>query len=84
MNNVFDYVKDLSFEKKYLFSDETSKLYDKFLVNRSFSYFTDTLLYANSMNMCSLIDSKMHHDFYFHGIPRRKRFSKWNKFEVNP
>lgn len=55
------------------------KEYVPFLVNRSLSYFTDTLLYANEMNRCNTLDNLMQYEYLFNSIRKGKRFSKWAK-----
>lgn len=59
--------------------DETEKQYNSFLVNRGLSYFQDTVLLANEMNIRHQTDSKLQYDFLFHIVRQRKRFSKWVK-----
>lgn len=65
--------KDPKVEKEYL----------PFVVNKCFSYFPDTIFYANRMNQFSGLDKKLQYDFYIHSISKRKRFSKWIKSEEN-
>ena len=57
------------------------KGYAPYLTNKSLSYFTDTLLYANEMNMHPEIDKRLQYDFYIHIVRPRKRFSPWLKKE---
>lgn len=82
MASPFDFVKDLSFEKKNIWSDNKEE-YVPFLINRSFSYFIDTILLAEEMDRASGIDKKAQHDFYFYAIRPKKRFSKWAKTNVS-
>lgn len=54
--------------------------YEVFLVNRFFSYFVDTVLYANEMNGYSDgMDKQLHFDFYYSVVKRKKRWAKWYK-----
>ena len=55
------------------------RAYLPFMVNRGLSYFNDTVLFANEMNMHHGLPPKMQYDFYRHAIRPRKRFSKWSK-----
>lgn len=57
------------------------RLYPPYIVNRCMSYFNDTILYANEMNMFSHIDKKLQYDYYVNSVRKRKRFSKWLKVE---
>jgi hypothetical protein len=59
--------------------DRVDKQYVPFIVNRGLSYFNDTVLFANEMNMQSGLPSKMQYDFLKNAIRPRKRFSKWMK-----
>lgn len=59
--------------------DITEKEYLSFMVNRSLSYFPDTVLFANEVNVYHNIDNRMQYDFLREAIRKRKRFSKWNK-----
>lgn len=59
--------------------DNPSKQYVPFIINRSLSYFNDTVLFANEMNRHHSLPPKMQYDFYRHAMRPRKRFSKWAK-----
>jgi hypothetical protein len=59
--------------------DNPAKQYVPFIINRGLSYFNDTVLFANEMNMHHGLPPKMQYDFYRHAIRPRKRFSKWSK-----
>lgn len=80
--NPFDYVNSISFNKKNMMrgteNDEIAqKEYKSFLVNRALSQYTDTILYANVMNMNAGIDNVMQYEYLLHSIRPLKRFSKW-------
>lgn len=78
----FDFIGSINDKSSYLITDEGSeKQYLPFIVNRGFSYFKDSVLFANEMNMYPATDKKMQYDFYYHGLSKRKRFSKWFKYE---
>ena len=53
-----------------------------FTINRSLSYFNDTVLIANEMNKHAAIDKKLQYHFLINIVRKRKRFSKWNKPEL--
>jgi hypothetical protein len=65
--------KDSRLEKDYI----------PFVINKCFSYFPDTIFYANRMNQVPFLDKNMQYDFYLNSISKRKRFSKWIKPEEN-
>jgi hypothetical protein len=58
---------------------DNEKDYNAFMVNRSLSYFPDTVLYANEMNKYHHADARMQYSFLINIIRKRNRFSKWNK-----
>ena len=62
--------------------DEAEKGYSQFMVARGLSYFQDTVLLANEMNITPGIDNRMHYDFLRTSVRPRKRFSKWMKKTV--
>tara|TARA_Y100000004_G_C8940848_1_gene424120 strand:- start:442 stop:813 length:372 start_codon:yes stop_codon:yes gene_type:complete len=79
-----DFLKSINDTKEnVLVDDKAEKLYPPFIVNRCLSFFTDTILYANQMNMQSHLDKRMQYEYYLHSVRKRKRFSKWLKAE-NP
>ena len=73
----FDYLNSINNTKKHILEDE--KDYNAFMSNRGLSYFPDTVLYANEMNMNAHIDNELQYSFLINIIRKRKRFSKWNK-----
>lgn len=82
MSNPFEYVNSVSFDKNYLIVDDYSeRQYNPYITNKQFSFFYDSILFSNEMNLNSHLDNKLQYDFYFFGLPKRKRFEKWEKFE---
>ena len=78
--NPFEYLKAINTTKQNIMEDDIAeKGYNAFIVNRSLSYFPDTVLYANEMNVNHHIDSRLQFDFFINIIKKRKRFSKWTK-----
>lgn len=61
--------------------DIDEKDYVPFMINRSLSYFPDTVQFANIMNQHHHIDNKLQYHFLINIIRKRKRFSKWIKPE---
>jgi hypothetical protein len=83
MSNPFDYVNAILQNKKEIIVDElTEKEYVPFIVNRSLSYHSDCIMYANEMNRRHFLDKKLQNDFLMNTIRSRKRpFAKWVKSE---
>ena len=79
----FDFINDINFGKKSLLKDDDKgileKEYNSFIINRGLSYFSDTVLYANEMNLRHELDKRMQNDYLLHSIRPKKRFSKWSK-----
>ena len=50
--------------------------YRPFIINRTLSYFQDTVLYANEVNQREHLDSRLQYDFLLNSIRRKKRFSR--------
>lgn len=77
----FDFLNSINDNKKNLFIEDPlcEKDYSPFMVNRGLSYFPDTIMHANEMNMCHDIPKKWQYDFYLSAVPKKKRFSKWAK-----
>jgi hypothetical protein len=82
-NNPFDWLNSINHKKEdIMVDDEAEKGYSQFMVARGLSYFQDTVLLANEMNIAPGIDNRMHYDFLRTAVRPRKRFSKWMKKTV--
>ena len=78
--NPFDFINAINTSKKDVMVDDIAeKEYNAYIVNRSLSYFQDTVLIANEMNIHHQIDNRLQFDFYINIVNKRKRFSKWLK-----
>jgi hypothetical protein len=76
----FDYLNAINNTKKDIMVDDiTEKAYNPFMINRSLSYFPDTVLFANEMNRVPHLDKKPQFLFFINTVRKRKRFSKWAK-----
>ena len=76
---LFDYVKDLSEKKDYLYDPMQDKNYVPYVINRAFAQNIDTILIANELNKHPMLTKRMHYDFLFYNIEPRKRYGKWVK-----
>jgi hypothetical protein len=79
MKNVFDFINDIGYDKRYRFDESTKSKYESFLVNRAFSQHADSIFFANEMNKLACLDKRLQHDFYFHALDAKKRYGKWAK-----
>ena len=77
----FDFINAINLTKKDLLTEDrvAIKDYTPYLVNRGLSYFPDTILYANEMNVNTGIPNDWQFYFFLNSIPKKKRFSKWFK-----
>ena len=79
----FDFLNEINYGKKNIIIDDiTEKQYNSFMVNRGLSYFKDTVVIANEMNMNHHLDNRLQFDFLINIIRRKRRFSKWNKPQI--
>ena len=82
--NPFEFCNDINYGKANIMVDDIAeKAYNAFMVNRQLSYFHDTVLMANEMNLNSHLDNRLQFDFLINIVRRRKRFSKWTKVQQN-
>ena len=81
--NPFEYLNAINYTKQNIMVDDLAeKGYNSFMVNRSLSYFNDTALIANEMNINHHLDNRLQFDFFINIVRKKKRFSKWNKPET--
>ena len=84
----FDFIKSVSHSKKDLirgddYPEQIEKQYNAYILNRGFSYFEDTILHANEMNMRAHLFNDAQYRYYLGVLRSRNRFSKWHKAEKN-
>lgn len=81
----FDYVKSINSptKKNLMLGDENDVLpekdYNPWLVNLSFSYHIDTILYANEMNRFPFLEKRHQYNFFMSSIRPKKRYADWIK-----
>jgi len=81
--NPFDFLNEINYGKNNIMVDDiVEKDYNSFMVNRGLSYFQDTALMANEMNLNHHLDNRLQFDFFINIVRKRKRFSKWTKPET--
>lgn len=80
-----DFLNSINDNKKNLMDEDENceKLYPAYVVTRCLSYFMDTILFTNEMNLRSHIDNKLQYDYYLNSVRKRKRFSRWIKAETS-
>ena len=81
--NPFDFLNSINTTKEDIMVDDiVEKQYNPFMVNRGLSYFNDTVLMANEMNLNAHLDNRLQFDFFINIVRKKKRFSKWMKPET--
>ena len=77
----FDFLNSINSTKVNLIDKDSENInqYNGFLVNRSLSYFPDTVLISNEMNRLHHLDARLQYDFLINIVRKKKRFSKWDK-----
>jgi len=81
--NVFDLKKAIDQKDPVEWDDAVEKIYVPFLVNRAYSFNQQTILFAAELNKYPNISKKQHFDFLFQGLPKSKRYDKWEKQETD-
>lgn len=79
--NPFDIVSSVSHTKKRVIDLDNEKDYSSFMVNRALSYYPDTILQAQEMNVNHHLDGLLQYDYLLNTLRQKKRFSKWFKRE---
>ena len=80
--NPFDVVKNVNEKGEVLIqTDQDERDYKPFVVNKALSFIQGCLPYVEVINRFQCLDPKMQYLFYYHGIPKGKRFGKWMKNE---
>ena len=59
--------------------ERAEKDYNGYFTNRSLSYHTDAIMYANEMNIHHFLPNQLQVDYYLNSLRPRKRFAKWAK-----
>lgn len=82
----FDFINTASKSKKNLILDDEQpdvieKQYNPYIVNRGFSFYSDTILHANEMNMHHHLFKGAQYHYYLGSLRSRDRRSKWHKLE---
>lgn len=72
-------------KENVLLNDSNGKIeeaYNPFIVNKTLSYFPDTIMQSNTMNQFFDLDKKLQYDFLLNSIRKKKRFSRWIKSNI--
>ena len=76
----YDFVNAINYSKRDIMQDDIDERdYSSFVTNRALSYFPDTILQANAMNIHADLGKREQFDYLRHSIRKRRRFSRWLK-----
>jgi hypothetical protein len=78
-NLLFDFINDLSQNKKDVLTEENEREYSAYMINRFLSMNITTIMYANEMNMNGHLPKRMQYDYYLNSIKKQKRYFKYIK-----
>ena len=81
MAKLGDFLKSINQSKNNIMDEDTlsEREYPAFVVNRTLSYFLDTVLYANEINTHPHLDNKLQFDYLLNSIRSNRRFTRWLK-----
>lgn len=84
--SLFDFLNSINSSKKVnLFSTgRPEKDYNTFIINRTLSYHSDTIMHANELNQRPFIPKTSQYEYYLGMVRPRKRFAKWASKVSNP
>lgn len=78
----FTFLNTINTTKQDVMDEDNEKLYVPFVINKSLSYFQDTVMIANELNRWHRIPNRMQYDLLLNMVRKRKRFAKWAKSNV--
>lgn len=85
MPELKDILKSINQTKDTDLIDEYNQSdYPAWVVNRSFSFYPDTILQANEMNLRPHTPRVMQYKYLLNGVRKKNRYSPWLKSKVSP
>lgn len=84
MASPFDFVKSVTESKEYIYSDDTQKDYQPFIINKALSFNIQDLFLASEINKYPAIPKKSQYDFYLNGLDKGRRSGRWVKKDSFP
>ena len=80
MNKPFDYINAVNYTKEdIMITEEDESAYIPFITNKTLSYFPDTVMHANLMNLNHIVSNKAQFSYFINSLRPRKRYTKWVK-----
>jgi hypothetical protein len=79
----FDFVKAINKHEDIIAQAEDPEAveaaYVPYLINKAFSYYPDTIFFANEINLNNGVPKKMQNDYYLNSIRPTHRYAPWHK-----
>lgn len=82
LSNPFDYVNSISSTKENMMEsgdESVEKGYNPWITNTALSYFPDTIMLSNVVNINHHLDNRTQYEFLLASVRPRRRYSKWVK-----
>jgi predicted urease superfamily metal-dependent hydrolase len=84
MSNPYDFVNSINLSKKDLMTGTDNDLlaekgYVPFITNKALSYFVETILLTNEMNINHRLPNKLQFHYLINTCKKGRRFAKWIK-----
>ena len=80
------FLKSINTTKENVLLDDSNgkieEAYNPFIINKTLSYFPDTIMQSNTMNQFFDLDKKLQYEFLLNSIRKKKRFSRWIKSNI--
>lgn len=78
---VFDFLDAINYTKEQISNEDIESTYAPFIINKSLSYYLDSIFFADKANTFYNLPKKMQFDYLLNVIPVRKnkRWAKWDK-----
>ena len=73
--NFWTYFNTITKTKKDIWEEGSEKVYSNYQVNRLLSNFTDSIIYANEVNLVPRIPAKWHYYYMLNSLRSNSRFS---------
>ena len=83
MATLHTFLKAINSSKENVIDEDflAEKEYLPFIVNRTLSYFVDSIAHAQEMNLRPHAENKLQFDYLLNAVRRRNRFTRWIKPE---
>ena len=75
----FDVMSIINSKTNVVWDEDIESAYNPWMINRGYSNFSQSVLFANELNQYPDLDKRLQFDFYYHYLPKCKLFGKWDK-----